>query len=1688
VTDVNTCSASASLTIVVNTPPSVTTQPSNSNVTYCSGSTVTALTVVATGTSPTYQWYSNATSSNSGGTLIAGATSASYTPSNAYTTGAATYYYCVVSGASPCTPATSSVSGGITINPSPIITGNPSATSVNAFAGASTSFTAATSTGSPTYQWQFATSTGGTWNSVVDNTPTGITYSGSGTSATLSVVSATTAVVGSAYYYRCVITAAGCSSTTGNAQLTINNYCASTGTGSAVYITNVSTTGGVTNLNNTSVFTAGGYNYYSSLSPTVSQVAGGAVNFNSTVSGISGGVCYGIFVDWNNNGVFTDAGENVWVSGSSQISTNPSGSFTVPGGQASGNYRMRVVVNYSGTTASSCNSSINGETEDYIFTVVTPCITFSPSAPTICAGTNTTITASGGTGYTWSTGATTAAITVAPTTTTTYSVTPTGSCTVPAFMTITVNPAPAAVTVTPATVSICQGAIQTLTASGGTGATATVLSQNFDAAGSSGLPTGWARSSTYSTTYSDWPNTSQNVSSGNTWSAPHSGANCMYFYSYIIGTGSQGTIETPAMDLSSYTAASLSFWVYNSGGTDVLKVYAKQGAGTYAQVGSTSYGVYGSWTQITISLNSYSGTGFNAVKVEFQGTSDFGNSNIGLDDVTVTATSPAPFTWNTNITSLYTDAGATTPYTSGALASVVYAKPSATQTYTATTSLGSCPATNTSVVTVNANSWTGVTSTDWNVGSNWCSGTVPVSTTDVIIPSGTPHQPTIGPSTAFAAVCNNITINSGATLTMSNTSSLTVSALATFQNNGTFSPASGTTVSFAGAGTVSGANATTFSNLTINTGTVTIPTTSGLIPTVSGTLLINGGNVSAAVIYGSSSTLEYNVSYGRYVEWNAAGVGTIGTTPGYPNNVLISTGTYDVYNSATGVARALAGTLTVASGATMNFNGMNAAFTIGGNVVVGGTMNMNTMSNTLTSAGYLQINSGGALNMNTMSSSLNFASYVLNNGTLALSTAGGGDIYVGGSWTRGSTGTFTPNTRAVFFTGSGTEVVTVTGGGTETFNYLVVGGSGTMQIASGTTVWVNYSGGLTLSTTNSTSSIDLNGQTMILFGGGNLNLSSGSRYITSSTGTGTFQIQSNLTTVSGLGTLTFVSGTVLDLKNGFDGGASGAVHMDSKLQIDAGGYWTNNGHAPTYGSGSILNYNTGSSFTAAPSAEWYENTVAQPGVPYNVVISTSGSELDFNSSGYKHEMWGDLTINTGTTLALHGGSGNAGADFYIKGNWYNSGTFTGNGRMAAFNGTTAQTLTGATTFDYFQIINSAGLTINNDITINNVGYMTTGIITTGSNKVITTSTAGGALSGQSASSYIKGNVQRAVAASTGYDFPVGDGTHYQLATIYLNSTSGMSNIVGKFTTGAPATGPSPSTCLINNTPITSMLDGGYWTLTPDAGTANYDLTLHEAGYSTTPSVYHLGLIKRHDASSPWLGTDLAGTNGYHSNANSSVISGVASVKRTGITSFSDYGIGSSTTYALPVRLLYFTAVNKEDNGQLAWATATEVNNDHFEIERSLDGTTFETVGEVVGHGNSTVTIDYGFTDPNLSSHGVSVIYYRLKQVDVDGHYEYSNIASVEVKSAQQIFHIISTYPNPFADHFSVSFFAPAAESVRVSVYDVRGALVSEEMVNAETGMNVYSIPNASKLASGFYTMNISAGGKNYSVKMLKGEK
>jgi hypothetical protein len=143
----------------------------------------------------------------------------------------------------------------------------------------------------------------------------------------------------------------------------------------------------------------------------------------------------------------------------------------------------------------------------------------------------------------------------------------------------------------------------------------------------------------------------------------------------------------------------------------------------------------------------------------------------------------------------------------------------------------------------------------------------------------------------------------------------------------------------------------------------------------------------------------------------------------------------------------------------------------------------------------------------------------------------------------------------------------------------------------------------------------------------------------------------------------------------------------------------------------------------------------------------------------------------------------------------------------------------------------------------------------------------------------------------------------------------------------------------------------------------------------------------------------------------------------------------STNMRLPVKLTSFKGSVIENQVALSWVTATEINNDRFEVERSVDGIDFEKVGEVKGNGNCDVIRVYGFLDKTyFRTFGTSgTAFYRLKQVDYDGQFEYSFI--IKVKGQDVVEAVIS--PNPCKDMVTI-----VAEVGVVEIFDAHGTLVT----------------------------------------------
>jgi hypothetical protein len=173
---------------------------------------------------------------------------------------------------------------------------------------------------------------------------------------------------------------------------------------------------------------------------------------------------------------------------------------------------------------------------------------------------------------------------------------------------------------------------------------------------------------------------------------------------------------------------------------------------------------------------------------------------------------------------------------------------------------------------------------------------------------------------------------------------------------------------------------------------------------------------------------------------------------------------------------------------------------------------------------------------------------------------------------------------------------------------------------------------------------------------------------------------------------------------------------------------------------------------------------------------------------------------------------------------------------------------------------------------------------------------------------------------------------------------------------------------------------------------------------------------------------------------------------------------------MPVELTSFSATAKGNNVKLNWETATEVNNYGFEIQRQNSSLSnlnseWENIGFVKGHGNSNSVKYYSFTDDRITLAGWYL--YRLKQIDNDGTFEYSDIVEVNL-AAPGHFELSQNYPNPFNPSTTITYSLRNAGNVRLIVYNLQGQVV-KELVNEYEKPGFYSISfNGDQLASGIY--------------------
>lgn len=191
------------------------------------------------------------------------------------------------------------------------------------------------------------------------------------------------------------------------------------------------------------------------------------------------------------------------------------------------------------------------------------------------------------------------------------------------------------------------------------------------------------------------------------------------------------------------------------------------------------------------------------------------------------------------------------------------------------------------------------------------------------------------------------------------------------------------------------------------------------------------------------------------------------------------------------------------------------------------------------------------------------------------------------------------------------------------------------------------------------------------------------------------------------------------------------------------------------------------------------------------------------------------------------------------------------------------------------------------------------------------------------------------------------------------------------------------------------------------------------------------------------------------------------------------GGASLNCTVLPVELIQFDGEQQGAVHHLRWATATEINNDYFTLERSTDGISFTPITQVDGAGNSSSTLHYSFDDTHPK---VGMNYYRLIQTDYNGQSSRSNIVALNYKAVA--FETGPPMPNPTSSDFSFELTAPSATTIEYKLYDVMGRQVRSGQQQVEAGVQRITIPLGEQ-PKGVYMFGISTPDGSYqSIKQV----
>ena len=812
-------------------------------------------------------------------------------------------------------------------------------------------------------------------------------------------------------------------------------------------------------------------------------------------------------------------------------------------------------------------------------------------------------------------------------------------------------------------------------------------------------------------------------------------------------------------------------------------------------------------------------------------------------------------------------------------------------------------------------------------------------------------------------------------------------------------------------------------------------------------------------------------------------------------------------NSTAGASNAC----TIAGAGTINCTALNVG---AGGILPGSnrTTIMTSSITTLTVSGNLTITSyesGGKTN----NASLLFGSGTITvNGSVVTSNGAASNISTLNMNTGGGTGTLVLSNATPFsVSGTGTSAITLAGT-SATVNYsgaaqtvyattyynLILSGSGAKTLTSVSTI----NGDFTLSGTSSATAATgitigghitlgsgttfdeggfthyvggnwINNGTTFIPGSGTIIFNvAGSNVIsgTSSTTFGNMGVDGCTVTLdpgvtyncsalalapTSVATLTFSSGSVMNVTGNVTlGSGNGAVK--GNIDMTNGGYlkcstfsnWNGNF---TYGTGTVEVTGTMVGFSPTGYVDWYNLIIASSAnitfssatVNFHGNLTMKSGSLTTSNPNYLN-IYNDWTIETGATFVP--GTGNQAYIVFVGGN-------------------THHVYGDVTTYNIWANKTSNNpIIISGNVTVNHGIWWDGGIFSyTGSGQLTFVNGYVDLGHTPNATMCIAAPIKK--IGDTPFTFPLcaGDGVNYNPLAISDPGT----DITAYYTAQYFNTGFGSYSVTQTPSSIDHVSKKEYWTLEKSAAASNVTVQLFwsTASNSSITNCADLRIAHWNSGISAWENNnDAVTTTGTCSGAGTG-----NTITNAVVTSYSPFTFGSKAgTNPLPVELLSFEAKPNNNSVDVSWQTASEKNCDYFSVERSADGTSFAEVAQVKGAGNSSVLHSYASSDQDpFNGHS----YYRLKQVDFNGSFFYSDIVQVEFNAGENV---LNVYPSISSGDFTVSYSGKKDQEVLLSIRNILGQEFYQKEFILENEHFIQPLNLSGKLAPGVYFVTTSS--------------